>query len=665
MELTMRGLTLDSALSKEWIETDGRGGYASSTILNCNTRKYHGLLVCRLPGSGGRCVLLSKLEDSIITGGKEISLSMHQYPLVLVPGELKAFARFSMDSHPRFLYRAGAVGMEKEILLLRGMNTLLVRYRYGSGSGPILLRVKPLLAFRGIHELSKENPFFRTELEMSDRGFSIAPYAAMPGLHVGTGGAMRVMPGAFWYRNFEYLLEMKRGFPFREDLLMPAILECGMEPGTSRILSFSLDEVEDSGRLWTREIQRRRRRRRSREERAGDRNHLPACLGKAADSYLVKDAAGTPSVIAGYHWFYVWGRDTLISLPGLTFRRGMIREGIEILKAMARLRRNGLIPNCLSDRSGENAYNSADGSLWYFWCLQELVEASGDMGLIKRFFWPVMKDILSRYRDGSAAPAALLENGLVTVGDATTQLTWMDAVVDCVPVTPRGGCPVEINALWFNALSFMRDVSRALDMDPGFDAASLIEKTRKSFNDLFWIPGGNYLADVCNTTDGSRDESVRPNQIFAVSLPCSPLEDRERARQVVAKVTDELLTPCGLRTLSPRDPRYRGRYEGDAASRDRAYHQGTVWPWLLGHYGEALLKTAENKAAARKTLRTILSQFEGHLQDAGLGHVSEVFDGDEPHRPSGCIAQAWSVAELIRLSRLVQSRRTRASRGVS
>lgn len=657
MELKTQGLSPDRALSKEWLETDGRGGYASSTVLNCNTRKYHGLLVSHLPESGGRFVLLSKLEDSIVIDGREISLSMHQYPLMQVPERLEALVRISLGSHPRFMYQAGAVRVEKDILLARHTNTLLVRYRYRSGSGPVLLRIKPLLAFRGIHELSRENPFFRTDREITDGGFSMAPYDGLPRLHVNTGGDMNFLPGSFWYRNFEYLREMERGFPCREDLLMPGILECTLEPGAFRTLSFSLEEVRDTDRLWTREIQRRQRKGRSRKKQSGDQDHLSARLDEAADSFMVKDAAGMPSVIAGYHWFYVWGRDSLISLPGLTFCRGKIPEGIRILKAIGSYRRNGLIPNCLSDRSHENAYNSVDASLWYFWCLQELLRVSGDMGLIKRHFWPVMKDIIAHYRDGKGNPVVHLESGLIAVGDTTTQYTWMDAVANSTPVTPRGGCPVEINALWFNALSFMRDVSRETGMDPGFDVAAQVEGVRKTFNDLFWIPGGNYLADVWNTTDGSRDESVRPNQIFAVSLPCSPLDNRERAKQVVAKVTDELLTPLGLRTLSPRDPRYRGRYEGDGASRDSAYHQGTVWPWLLGHYGEALLKTADTRRKARGTLKAILSHFEAHLFEAGLGYVSEVFDGDEPRRPSGCIAQAWSVAELIRLSRLIQSRR--------
>lgn len=657
MELKAKGLPLSRALSKEWLETDGHGGYASSTLLNCNTRKYHGLLVSHLPEWGGRFVLLSKLEDSIVTGGRETFLSMHQYPLVLVPEKLEAFVRLSLDRHPRFIYQEGAIRVEKDILLARDANTLLVRYRYRSGSGAIVLRVKPLLAFRGIHELSRENPFFRTETEITDGGFTMAPYDGMPRFHVNTGGAMNFMPGAFWYRNFEYLLEKERGFSSREDLLMPGTLECTLEPGAFRTLSFSLEEVKNNDRLWTREIQRRQRRSRTRKKQSGDQDHLLARLNEVADSFMVKDIAGRPSVIAGYHWFYVWGRDALISLPGLTFSRGMVREGIRILRAIARYRRNGLVPNCLSDHSQENAYNSVDASLWFFWCLQEFLRVSGDMEIIKRHFWPVMKDIIAHYRDGKGDPVVHLESGLIAVGDRTTQYTWMDAAVDSRPVTPRGGCPVEINALWFNALSFMRDVSRETGMDPGFDVAAQLEGIRATFNDLFWIPEGNYLADVWNTTDGSRDESVRPNQIFAVSLPYSPLEDRVRAKQVVAKVTDELLTPFGLRTLSPRDPRYCGRYEGNAESRDSAYHQGTVWPWLLGHYGEALLKTADTKRTARGTLKAILSNFEAHLFEAGLGYVSEVFDGDEPRRPSGCIAQAWSVAELIRLSQLIQSKR--------
>ncbi|MDD5476054.1 MAG: glycogen debranching enzyme N-terminal domain-containing protein, partial [Syntrophales bacterium] len=457
--LELKSLSLEAALSAEWLDTNGRGGYASSTILNCHSRKYHGLLVSHLPEAGGRFVLLSKLEDSILAGKLETQLSMHQYPMVFFPSELKGLKRFYLGAHPRFIYEIGDIHIEKAVLLPKRKDTVLVRYWYRTGAEPILLRVKPLLAFRSIHELSRENALFRTGAEIMEGGFSVAPYEGLPRLFATTGGIMSFTPGAYWYRAFEYRQELDRGFPYQEDLLMPGVLECSLEPGESVIVCFSLDEANDPGKLWASETRRRQRRRSLLKKRSLERDVLSVRLTEAADSFIVVDSHGRTSVIAGYHWFYVWGRDTLISLPGLTFCRGMIREGITILKDISELRSNGLIPNCLSDSGDEKAFNSIDASLWYFWCLQELLRATSDMGIIIRLFWPVMKDIIEKYLNGSVEQVSRLENGLIAVGDKKTHLTWMDASVGSVPVTPRGGCPVEINALWFNALSFMRDVS--------------------------------------------------------------------------------------------------------------------------------------------------------------------------------------------------------------
>ncbi len=657
IKLTGRALLRDGALSREWLETNGRGGYASSTILNCHTRKYHGLLVAHLPESGGRFVLLSKLDDCLHRGNVAIPLSMHHYPDVFDPGELSGLAQFELKHHPRFIYQAGDVLFEKSIMLVRDADTLLVRYSYLEGTESLGLTINPFLAFRGIHDLTGENSFFRAETEQFASGFSVAPYEGLPRLYVAADDRLDFSPGPLWYRSFEYDTERDRGFPFHEDLLSPGRLHGSLQPGSSVTVSFSLEEIASPEQAWTDELAGRERRRTALRRKVAGASSLVKSLTETAESFLIRDGAGNKAIIAGYHWFYVWGRDTLISLPGLTFCRGRMREGLDVLRVMGEARRNGLIPNCLSDREdNEPAYNSVDASLWYFWCIQEYLRMSGDIGTIKRRFWPVMKDIVNAFREAASDnPVVRLESGLLAVGDKTTQLTWMDATVDSLPVTPRSGCPVEINALWYNALSFTREVAKLTGMDPGFDTAAEMERTRQAFNDLFWISDGEYLADVWNTTNGSRDESVRPNQIFAVSLPYSPLDGMQKARKVVKRVTDELLTPCGLRTLSPHDERYRGTYGGDARSRDSAYHQGTVWPWLLGHYGDALMKTSRNKKATRKTLRGIISRFEYHLEQAGIGSISEVFDGDKPHNPGGCIAQAWSVAEIVRLSRMIEA----------
>jgi predicted glycogen debranching enzyme len=374
-------------------------------------------------------------------------------------------------------------------------------------------------------------------------------------------------------------------------------------------------------------------------------------LMDAGRSFLITTPSGRPAVIAGYPWFGSWGRDTLISLPGLCFCTGHIAEGIEILTEIGRHERDGLLPNFFSGSGTPEAYNTVDSSLWYFRAVQELLRVSGNKSLIREYYWPVMKRIIRSFMDGTRFEIGMVPEGLLYAGDERTALTWMDATVGGIPVTPRHGCPVEINALWYNALCFTRTLAEEFG-NPVFSDSDPVPVLKRSFREVFRNPQGNGLGDVYR--DGVLDCSVRPNQIFAVALPFSPLEPAEQA-SVVRVVRDQLLTPCGLRTLSPDDPAYRGIYRGNPEARDGAYHQGTVWPWLLGAFGEASLRVSENPEREKENLRQYLRAFlKQHLWVAGIGSVSEVFDGDAPHRPGGCIAQAWSVAELIRLYTLIQ-----------
>jgi len=356
-------------------------------------------------------------------------------------------------------------------------------------------------------------------------------------------------------------------------------------------------------------------------------------------------------VIAGYPWFASWGRDTLISIPGLAFGTGRIGEGIEILAEICLHESDCLLPNFCSADCAPEAYNTVDSSLWYFWAVQELLRISGDKALIRDRFWPVMKRIIRSFMDGTRFGIGMDARGLLHAGDGQTALTWMDATVGGIPVTPRHGYPVEINALWYNALCFARDLAAAFG-EPAFSGGDLIPLLRRSFREVFWNPREGSLGDVFR--DGVLDTAVRPNQIFAVSLPFSPLDPVQQTA-VVRAVREQLLTPCGLRTLSPADPAYRGRYRGSPAERDGAYHQGSVWPWLLGAFGEAALRVADDPKQEKENLRRYLRTFlRQHLVEAGIGSVSELFDGDAPHRPGGCIAQAWSVAELLRLYKLLE-----------
>ena len=670
----------------EWLESDGQGGYASSTLENCHTRRYHGLMVVNLPAPAGRYVLFSKVEDSLSVNGGEYFFTSHRYPGVLFPPAPPLLKEFLLDICPCFIYRAGEIGMKKSVILLKGRDTLLIRYDLTHGPARGVLRLKPFLAFRNYHAIAHQNPYLRSRTEMIENGFMIEPYTGMPPLFVHTSTVSRFIPSPLWYNRFEYAEERARGFDWQEDLFLPGILETEIEAGGSLILMVSIGhsgkgllmygeaapslhrrQTTDGGgaagktvtgespfALWETEVARRQLTAEDEKIAGGfddeDREALLALL-RAGKQFLITTPSGGPSVIAGYHWFGSWGRDTLIALPGLTFCTGRIAEGIAILTEIGSHEREGLLPNFFSADGAPEAYNTVDSSLLYFWAVQELLRITGDTDLIRSRFWPVMKRIITRFVAGTRFSIGRDIRGLLHAGEEGTALTWMDATVEGVPVTPRRGYAVEINALWYNALCFTRQLAAEFN-DPGWSFDDPISLLRRSFRETFWIHEDGYLGDVFN--EGIIDRAVRPNQIFAVSLPFSPLDPEEQVG-VVRTVRDQLLTPCGIRTLSPADPAYRGRYRGDAEERDSSYHQGTAWPWLLGPFGEAALRVAENRELEKESLRRHIRIFlQTHLSEAGIGSVSEVFDGDPPHRPGGCIAQAWSVAELIRLYLLLR-----------
>jgi len=642
------------ALDLEWLETNGLGGYASSTILNCHTRKYHGLLVANLKEPPGRHVLLSKFEDSLCMKGKEFFLSCHQYPGDFFPHNWDIIKEFRLVPYLEFTYQIGEVCIRKSIMLVDGEDRVLIRYDVGNCPRGVL-RLKPFLAYRGYHTLSKQNLFLHIKTYSIKNGFNIQPYDGMPPLYIQTSVKSQFLPSPVWYNNFEYSREKERGYEWREDLFQPGILEIPIKRGSVVIVSSSLGISQGQlRRIWTAEETRRNREIGSSEviiNRFGeeDRSYLRNLIA-AGQQFLIKTPSHRPAIIAGYHWFGEWGRDTLISLPGLTFCCGRPEEGINVLASLGEFARDGLLPNYLSADEKENTYNALDASLWYFWAVQQMFKYTGDSETIRKQMWPMMKRIIRQFMAGTLFDIHVSDNGLLHAGEDGACLTWMDAVVGGRPVIARCGYPVEINALWYNALCFAAELAKLFGEDES-PFSDLIPKIQRSFQDTFWIESEGYLGDFLS--DGFLDHAVRPNQIFAVSLPFSPLSPSQR-RQVVNKVEHLLLTPCGLRTLSSKDERYKGRYAGDAASRDRAYHQGTAWPWLLGHFGEAYLNVAEDKTAAKAFLlgylRSFLSQ---HLTEAGIGCISEIFDGDPPHLPHGCISQAWSAAELIRLYSLL------------
>jgi predicted glycogen debranching enzyme len=630
----------------EWLETNGIGGYASSTVLGCHTRKYHGLLVSRLATPGGKFVLLSKLEDSVFFGGEERFMTAHRYRGVTVPaGEMPL--GFELKNRPVFRYRFGPVTVQKEIMLIQGEDTVLVKYTCTKNRVDARLRIKPLIAYRDFHALTGENLFLRVRTFPIDRGFVMSPYDGMPSLNMQVTGTFQFYPAPTWYRGFEYKEEQQRGFDAWEDLFCPGVFELDFEKNQSVIVSASTEAKGNLGELWDREMADRERR--SRSVRGTD---LSKALKRSARQFVSSGPSGQRTVIAGFPWFLEWGRDAMIALPGLLLTGEKTPLYLDVLESFAETAKRGIIPNFLGDTPEENAYNSADAALWFGWAVQQYLEAhprgAKDIpGVVKT----ALEQTFSHYQNGTDHGIRMLANGLLTVGSPDEQVTWMDANVDGRPVTPRWGCPVEINALWYNFVSFLASAGKSLGLASVASAPAIAARIRESFNRAFWLEGEGYLADVVRGDEV--DASLRPNQIFAVSLGFSPL-DLQRSRSVVGKVRSELKTPFGLRTLARSDPRYRGRYEGGPAERDAAYHNGTVWPWLLGHYGEALLKVSDNQQAAIEELEECLTAFEGHLGEAGIGTVSEIFDAESPYSPRGCISQAWSVAEVLRLNALVE-----------
>jgi predicted glycogen debranching enzyme len=617
-------LNIEEAAQREWLETNGLGGYASSTICGMNTRRYHGLLVAAAKPPVGRMVLLSKIEETLIVDGQRYQLSVNQYPGTIHPRGDRYMKQFRLDPFAAFVYQCGGVELEKSILMPQGENATVVRYQL-RGAGALELR--PLIAFRDYHATTHENGALDPVLELEAGCVRMTPYGDLPPLYL-AHDADEVRADGKWYRNFEFERERERGLDFREDLFHPCTLTADL--GTRRTLtviaSTEPHDVREADGWWTARLA-----------------HRGPMLERAAGQFLVRRGAGN-SVIAGYHWFGDWGRDTMIALPGLTLTTGRPEVARGILQAFAAVVDRGMLPNRFPDSGETPEYNTVDATLWYFEAVRAYVEHTGDLDFVRGALYDVLADMVAWHERGTRFGIRLDADGLLTAGGPGTQLTWMDASVDGRPVTPRWGKPVEIQALWYNALRVMEDLARQFAHAPeSAHYRELAERAAASFTPLFWNASRGCLYDVVNGAE--RDASIRPNQILAVSLPHTMLAP-DLAAKVVEVVQRELLTPYGLRTLAPGDARYRGRYQGGPRSRDEAYHQGTVWPWLLGPFVDAFVKTGGERAQARRWL----GELTRYMKEEGVGQLPEIFDGDAPHRAGGCIAQAWSVAEVLRVS---------------
>jgi predicted glycogen debranching enzyme len=628
-------INLEYSLSKEFIRSNRAGSYSSSTLIYCNTRKYHGLLVSPIENlDGDRHVLLSSFDETIIERENEFNLGIHKYVGDNYhPGGHKYVRDFHADPTPTLFYRVGGVVMKKESLLVEKEEQILIRYTIQESDVAIRLKFRPFLAFRNVHSLSKANLYANSKATLIPNGAKFKLYDGYPFLHLQFSKDIEFVPVPDWYYSIEYNKEMRRGYDYKEDLLVPGYFEVGAKKGDVIIFSASLTKTDPEylKRKFNFELGKRI-----------PRDSFKNCLINSAQQFFIRKNKRT-EIIAGFPWFGSWGRDTFISLPGLTLAIDDIATCKDVLDTQLNKIRNGLFPNMGSEDNP--AFNSVDSSLWFFWAVQQYVKVVKTYTAVWNRYGKAMKSILEAYRDGTSFNIKMLENGLIYAGEPGKALTWMDAIVNGKPVTPRIGFPVEINALWFNAVMFSLELARkAKDDDFIREWEPLPALIKDSFIKAFWDSTKGFLADVVDFK--SVDWSVRPNQVIAVSMDYSMLSP-DLKKAVLSVVERDLLTPRGLRTLSPKNENYIGIYRGTQEQRDTAYHQGTVWPWLLEHYCEGYMNLYKESGLA--FLERLIKGFEPVMTELGIGTIPEIFDGDPPHRARGAISQAWSVAALLRI----------------
>ena len=651
-----------SLVWKEWLVTNGLGGYASGSVAGTLTRRYHGLLIAALPTPYGRTMMFNYVWERLRwADGRAASLQR-----VVETGNGQEFDAsqsligFRLEAGlPVWTYEIDGVRIEKRVVMPYLQNTVHINYRLLSDA-PVRLELRPLVAFR-LHEAPVNHPVTAPyALHAFGDRFEITPGAELPSLRLflyGSEKAFTVMPETF--EQVTYALEQNRGYECCGDLWTPGYFRLMLGPESPCTLVASTESWETIGALNPEELplaERSRRKRLIDSAKDVPRDDFTSELVLAADQFIITPAgrveeaararaAGDEvrTVIAGYHWFTDWGRDTMISLEGLALSTGREREAGYILRTFGHYVRDGLIPNMFPEGTKEGLYHTADATLWFFHAVHRYLCATGDRATLRQLL-PKLKSIVEHHLRGTRFGIGVdPADGLVRQGEEGYQLTWMDAKVDGWVVTPRRGKAVEINALWYNALRLLGDWLREEGdpMAPELDGHA--ERARESFNARFWYDEGGYLYDVIDGETGN-DNACRPNQVLAIALD-HPVLDRHRWQPVFDTVRDRLVTPVGLRSLAPGHRDYKPQYYGDLRARDAAYHQGTVWGWLAGPYIDAWLKLyPHDKAGARECLQG----FVRHLDEAGVGTLSEIFDAEKPFTPRGCIAQAWSVAEVLR-----------------
>ena len=629
---------------KEWLLTNGIGGFASSTITGGNTRRYHGLLIAALKPPVQRHMILSQLHESVTLGGETYHLHSFSTGDFTMTG-FHHLHSFELNPLPVFTYCIGDLIIEKTITLVYGENTVAVMYHIRSGSQALSLKLTPLVNFRDYHGNSDRH-FMSFRQKPGRNSTEIKPYDLDVNISLSCFESTYIPVEDCWFENMHYQVEKERGLHACEDHYIPGSFEIPIEAHCDKTVTF-IGTVEkersftDGRHLAHAEIARLK----AVVAKAGCKDEFSSALVRAADHFIVhRQSTNAKTILAGYPWFTDWGRDAMISLCGLTLCTGRYDDAAQILSSFCEYIRYGLVPNMFPDEGGDPGYNTVDAALWYFEAISKYVQYTGDFELVRQKLYGSLVQIVESFKKGTLHHIRMDRDGLVTAGDESTQLTWMDAKVGDKVFTPRHGKAVEINALWYNALKVLEMLSVKFGVNAD-ELGRLAALVKKSFLKEFWNDNGKYLYDVIN--GDFRDDSVRPNQIFAASLTY-PVIDGAEARCMVEKVWKELYTAYGLRSLSTCSPQYRGQYIGDQYSRDSSYHQGTVWAWPIGHFITAFTRTFGSESEYKDMPAWFLKPFRDHLNNACLANISEIFDGNEPLMPRGCFAQAWSVAEVLR-----------------
>ena len=637
-------INLEYSLAREFLGTNRGGGYCSSTLVFCNTRKYHGLLVVPIEKFRGKnYVMLSSLDETILQHGRDFNFGVHKYEGTYEPRGHKYIVDISYEKAFTVTYQVGGVVLKKEILMMHNAPQVLIRYTLEDAHSATLLRLNPLLAFRDIHSLSKQNPVANTQVEEVDGGVRAKLYPEFPYLYMQLSKPANFGGAAYWNNNIYYTKEKERGYDFQEDLLSVGAFEVSLKKGESIVFSASLEEAKSKNlaKDFTKYLKER-----------SDRNSFEECLQYTASQFIIQKA-GETRIKAGYHWYDSTTRDTFIALPGIALSGSTAKIFDEVLQSALKYCYNGRFARDISTHVINPVFD-ADTSLWFFWTLQQYEkETTKTKKQIWKEYGETLKTILNTFKSREHKTMRMDDNGLVWSDDLSHPLTWFNAENNYGPIVPRNGYVVEVNALWYNAVCYALELAKeAKDKTFLSEWGTMPEIIAESFNQIFWIESEKYLADYANHTH--QNTEVRPNQLLACALDYSPLTEK-RQRKVLAIITQELLTPKGLRSLSPESPRYEGESVGNVFVRDKATFNGSVHPWFVGFYVEANLKLFGNTYIPDG--KTFLENFEEEINTHGVGLISAIYDGNPPFNPRGCISNAKNVAEILRAQWLLTDKK--------